>query len=267
VEDWNRQTGLKARTLHFDRRIREGRSGLITGSWDSWIESIEMPLKRVASLLPPLIQHEFRRWKIWVDLKRGLFSTQVPEFQLLQRLIDPGDWVLDIGANVGYYTMRLSELVGREGRVFAFEPIGATSEILGFISRFAPYENVTIFNTAVSDKPEILKFSISKNEHGLPDYFTARATEGGNHAVFATTIDALAFPRRVSFVKIDTEGAESAVLRGMDALIERDHPVLAIEGDESLEPYLAAYGYHMRPRQPGSANLLFLPTGFSTQLA
>ena len=174
--------------------------------------------------------------------------------------------MLDIGANVGYYTMRLSELVGQEGRVFAFEPIGATSEILGFIARFAPYENVTIFNTAVSDKPELLNFSIGKNEHGLPDYFTARATKGGHHAVFATTVDSLAFPHRCSFVKIDTEGAENAVLRGMEALIERDHPVLVIEGEDSLEPYLASHGYRMRPRQPGSANLLFLPPGFSTQL-
>ena len=54
-----------------------------------WIESIEMPLKRVASLMPPLIQQEFRRWKIWVDFKRGVFSSQEPEFQLLPRLLIP----------------------------------------------------------------------------------------------------------------------------------------------------------------------------------
>jgi FkbM family methyltransferase len=209
-----------------------------------------------------VIQQEMRRWKIWLDLKRGKFISHEPEFRLLPRLVQAGDWVLDIGANVGYYTMRLSGLVGREGRVFAFEPIAATAEILGFAARFAPYENITIFNTAVSDRPELLRFSIGNNKDGLPDYFTARATESGERAVFATTIDSLAFPQRVSFVKIDTEGAENAVLRGMEALIERDHPVLSIEGDESLEPYLASRGYRMRRRQPGSANLLFLPSKF-----
>jgi FkbM family methyltransferase len=210
--------------------------------------------------MPPGVQQECRRFDI------GSFSSQEPEFRLLPRLIHPGDWVLDIGANVGYYTMKLSELVGPEGRVFAFEPLTATSEILAFAARFAPYENITIFNTAVSDKPELLKFSIGKNQDGLPNYFTARAAESGNHAVFATTIDSLALPRCVSFVKIDTEGSENAVLRGMEALIERDHPVLAIEVDASLEPILGCHGYRMRPRQPGSANLLFLPQAFSAHL-
>ncbi len=101
---------------------------------------------------------------------------------------------------------------------------------------------------------------------GLPNYFTARAAQGGDHAVFALAIDSIALPQRVSFVKIDTEGAESAVLRSMEALIQRDHPILSIEGDESLEPYPAARGYRMVSRLPGSPNLLFLPPGFTTDL-
>jgi FkbM family methyltransferase len=216
-------------------------------------------LKRLASRMPPLMRQELRRWKIRFDLKRGVFASKEPEFQLLPRLIEPGDWVLDIGANVGYYTHRLSELVGPAGRVFAFEPIVATSEILAFMLRFAPFENVTVFNTAVSDKPELLHFAIADNQHGLPDYFTAKAAESGNHAVYAVTIDSLALPQRVSLAKIDTEGAEKSVLRGMERLIERDHPILVIEGDESLEGYLGPRGYRMCPRRPGSPNLLFLP--------
>lgn len=218
-----------------------------------------MVFKRVASLLPLSMQQEFRRLKIWWALKRGLFSSDEPEFGLLPSLVHAGDSVLDIGANVGYYTLRLSELVGEEGRVFAFEPIAATAEMLSFVSRTSPNRNITVFNTAVSDKPELLKFSIGKSADGLPDYFTARATASGSYTVFATTIDSLAIPTRISFVKIDTEGAELSVLRGMDTLLERDHPILVIEGDESLEPYLVSRGYQMRPRQPGSANLVFVP--------
>ena len=93
-----------------------------------------------------------------------------------------------------------------------------------------------------------------------------RATDREEHTVFATTIDSLAFPQHVSFAKVDTEGSESAVLRGMDALIERDDPILSIEGDESLESYLASRGYRMRPRQSGSANLLFLPPNFTAKI-
>ena len=219
--------------------------------------------KRVASLLPWKMQQEARRWKAWLDLKRGRFLPSEPEYYQLPQFVRRGDWVLDIGANVGYYTMRFSELAGQEGRVFAFEPITATCEILSFMVRFSRHPNVTVINAAVSDKTELLRFSITNNRHGLPDYFTARATDDGTYAAFATTIDSLSLPQRVAFVKIDTEGAEKSVLRGMQALLERDHPVLVIEGDESLLPYLAPLGYRMQPRKEHSPNLLFLPPDFS----
>lgn len=218
-------------------------------------------LKRLARHLPPTIQHEARRWKIWLDLKRGRFAPSEPEFELLVRWVHPGDWVLDIGANVGYYSVRLAELVGPEGRVVALEPIHATSELLTFFARTSRHDNITVLNLAASDTPRLLRFSIDKNAHGLPDYFTARASEAGTISALATTVDALALPSRVAFVKIDTEGAEHAVVRGMHALIQRDLPVLLIEGDESLLPELAAFGYRLWPRRERSPNLLFLPPG------
>lgn len=81
-------------------------------------------------------------------------------------------------------------------------------------------------------------------------------------AIYATSIDTLALPHRVALAKIDTEGAEWQVLRGMEQLIRRDLPVLIVEGDESLEEYLAQFGYQMTPRKPPSANLLFLPPAY-----
>jgi FkbM family methyltransferase len=192
------------------------------------------------------------------DLKRGRFDKE-PEFLLLPRFVHPGDWVLDIGANVGYYTMYLSDLVGNDGHVFAFEPILDTSEILSSAARFLSRRNITIFNAAVSEKSELLRFMIDKSKSGLPNYFEARSSPTGTDIVFAVNIDAFEIPRRVAFVKIDTEGAERAVLRGMNTLIERDHPVLLIEGDESLQSDLSRFGYRCLARLPGSPNLLFLP--------
>ncbi len=218
-------------------------------------------LKRLASHLPPMIQHEVRRWKIWLDMKRGRFAPSEPEFELLARWVHRGDWVLDIGANVGYYSVRLAELVGPEGRVIAFEPVPATSELLTFFARASRHGNITVLNLAASHTPRLLRFVIDKNEQGLPDYFTARASEAGTTSVLAATVDALALPIRVAFVKIDTEVAEHAVLRGMHALIRRDRPVMLIEGDESLLPELAPLGYRMWPRRERSPNLLFLPPG------
>ncbi len=194
-------------------------------------------------------------------MKAGRFRPLDPEFDLLHNFLKPGDWALDIGANVGYYSLRLSELVGPEGRVIAFEPLSRTVEVLSYCTRYAPHDNITIVQSAVSDKPGILRFTIDTRSDGLPDYFTARASASeGKMAIYATSIDTLALPHRVALAKIDTEGAERFVLRGMEELIKRDHPVLIVEGDETLEPYLASFGYRMVPRKPPSANLLFLPT-------
>lgn len=207
------------------------------------------------------MRQELRRIKCRMDMKAGKFRPLDPEFDLLPRYLKPGDWVLDIGANVGYYTLRLSELVGRAGRVFAFEPMSRTVEVLSANTRYAPFDNITILQTAVSDSPGILSFMVDAAPNGLPDYFTARATGNGKGdcSIFATTIDSMALPQRVALAKIDTEGAEESVLRGMENLIRRDQPVLIVECQESLAGYLAGFGYRMVPRKGVSANLLFLP--------
>ena len=67
-------------------------------------------------------------------------------------LVQMGDLVLDVGANVGQYTLRLSELVGGEGGVIAFKPIVETAEILAAMARRARYRNITLFNIAVSER-------------------------------------------------------------------------------------------------------------------
>ena len=79
-----------------------------------------MLLKRLASRLPFPARQTLRAWKYWLQAASGHFRSDEPEFHQLQELVRTGDWVLDVGANVGQYTLRLSELVGKEGRVIAF---------------------------------------------------------------------------------------------------------------------------------------------------
>ena len=58
-----------------------------------------------------------------MDIRRGRFRPNDPEYEQLPLFVKPGDWVIDIGANVGYYTWRLAHLVGQHGRVLAIEPM------------------------------------------------------------------------------------------------------------------------------------------------
>src|SRR5437867_10327160 len=111
-----------------------------------------MLLKRIASRLPFPARQALRGWKYRLQAASARFRSDEPEFHQLPGLVQMGDWVLDVGANVGQYTLRLSELVGTEGRVIAFEPIVETAEILAAMARRARYRNITVFNIAVSER-------------------------------------------------------------------------------------------------------------------
>ena len=219
-----------------------------------------MLLKRLASRLPFAVRQTLRIWKYSLQAASGRFHSDEPEFQQLPGLVRAGDWVLDVGANVGQYTVRFSELVGRDGRVIAFEPIVETAEILAAMARRAPYRNVTLFNIAVTDHAGLLRVHVPLGAAHLPNYFQARVSGEGDRTIPCFALDELPFPHRIALVKIDVEEHEVSVIRGMSNLIERDHPILIIEGHEGIYPeFLAGRGYRMRPKNAGSCNMVFLP--------
>ena len=87
-------------------------------------------LKKIAARLPLRIQQELKRLFFAYQIRANRFFTAEKEFAIVDRLVSPGDWVLDIGANIGQYTKRFSDLVGHSGRVIAFEPVPDTFELL-----------------------------------------------------------------------------------------------------------------------------------------
>ena len=77
-------------------------------------------------------------------------------------------------------------------------------------------------------------------------------------------MDQIAPPHKVSFVKIDTEGHEYQVVQGMQKLIERDRPVIVVEGDASCDAVrflVDQMGYAASPRAGKSPNTLLKPVG------
>jgi FkbM family methyltransferase len=218
-----------------------------------------MLLRSLASPLPFSIRQGLRAWKYRFQAATGRLGSDEPEFQRLPEWVHESDWVLDVGANVGQYTLRLAELVGAAGRVIAFEPIAETFEILAGMARRARYRNITMFNIAVSERAGVLRFGVPDGAAGLPNYFQARVRLEGDRTVLCCALDELPFPHRIALVKIDVEEHEVSVIRGMRGLIERDHPILIVEGHEGIYPeFLAGFGYRMLPKSTGSSNLVFL---------
>ena len=189
-------------------------------------------LKRLSSKLPIRWQQGLKKIYFRAQIRKGTFATDEKEYFLLENWIQEGDWVLDVGANIGHYSYKLSEIVGDSGRVLAFEPINETFSLLAANVALFPIKNVSLINTAASETSAVLGMSVPKFDTGLNNYYMAHLTKDSSGVqVLCIAIDNLDLPHSVKLVKIDAEGHELSVLKGMSRLLKRDHPVLIVEGD------------------------------------
>jgi len=214
--------------------------------------------KRIAARLPDRWQQTLKRSYFARQICSDSFRTDESEYALLDRLVAAGDWAIDIGANVGHYTFRLSQLVGSTGRVIAFEPVPATFELLASNATNFPFQNVTLVNAAASDSTRVVGMSVPKLASGLRNFYMARLDDGDSDVtVLAFAVDNLQLSHKVSLVKIDAEGHELSVLRGIEDLLARDGPHLIVE-DSSPEvwQFVRHFGY-TQSKLSGSHNVVF----------
>jgi FkbM family methyltransferase len=214
--------------------------------------------KRLAAFLPHRWQQDLKRRFFRGQILRKTFRTNEPEWAAADRWLSAGDWAVDIGANIGHYTRRFSDLVGPTGRVIAFEPVPATFELLAANAALFAHANVTLLNLAASDSTQILGISIPDFDVGLKNYYGAALTSSSEGLqVMTCAIDLLAPPGRVRLLKVDAEGHDAVVLRGARALLERDHPTVVIESvSPEVVELMARLGY-LREELPNSPNVIY----------
>lgn len=200
-------------------------------------------------------------------IRKGRFDSTEPEFPLLDRYIKPGDWCLDIGAGIGKYSCRMSALAGPEGRVLAFEPADENFAILTANARHFPFRNVSLINLAVSERQTRVELRTPLRPSGLLAYGLTRivpenALPPDNEVIshsLAIAIDSLALENPITFIKIDVEGHELDVLKGMKQTLARYHPVVLVEiNDPTVSTFMNDSGY-TGSRKEGSPNILFIP--------
>lgn len=139
--------------------------------------------------------------------------------------VKPGMTVVEIGANVGFFTLLLAQLAGEGGRVLAFEPDPENFRLLRKNAAGRP--NIDCRQAAVSDRAGSLKLFVSEENRG--DHRVYDCGEGrGCVEVQAVTIDeALGPGGRAGFIKMDIQGAEFPALLGMERTI-RNSPGLSM---------------------------------------
>jgi FkbM family methyltransferase len=147
-----------------------------------------------------------------------LGTYEADKQKLFTEYVKPGMVVYDIGANVGFYTLLASRLVGPSGHVYAFEPLGRNVSYLERHVNLNRLSNVTIIKAAVSDVNGLARFRESHPAMG-------GLSAAGELEVETIQIDSQNF-RIPDVMKIDVEGAEQSVLRGSIDTLRRHSPII-----------------------------------------
>ena len=154
------------------------------------------------------------------------------EINLIAYFIQPGSVVVDAGAFIGTHARAFSTLVGKSGKVLAFEPRRNAVEIMNENAKLSPIGNVSVINSALGAAERKLTVAIthanSNINYGALTLEPLISQDDSGEEITVTTLDAYKF-ERLDFVKIDVEGMELDVLKGAVETIERCRPVIFVE--------------------------------------
>jgi FkbM family methyltransferase len=143
----------------------------------------------------------------------------------IRRLVGPGMKIFDIGANAGFYTLAFSRLTGPTGRVWAFEPLPENIRNLRRHVELNGLQNVTLVDAAVAQRSGVAGFEAAA------DNSMGHLSERSELRVRTVSIDEFCADPAVAapdLIKLDVEGAESAVLEGARRTLARSRPVVLL---------------------------------------
>lgn len=181
------------------------------------------------------------------------------EIRFARRCLRRGMRAIDVGANYGVYTMAMAQAVGRDGKVWAFEPTPATADFLQRTLELNGCGQVALNRAAVSDRDGSVMLSLK----GRPEVNSIVSAATSSHAIVTVPAVTLSQAAReenwgdIDFVKLDVEGHELAAVSGGLEFFDGNSPLLMFEIKSSdqfdlrpLEP-LAAMGYEFYILIPG----------------
>ncbi len=185
------------------------------------------------------------------------FEKEVP---FLESVVRPGMTVIDIGANLGVYSLPMARLAGPAGRVFAYEPGSAPRTLLERSKELNGAGNLEIVAAALSDGEREGCLAT-----GASSELSSLSGTGAGEQVLVTTLDGEDARRSWAppeFVKIDAEGEELKILRGGTAFFGRHSPLVMFEvkagevTEENLRTAFPAMGYRVYRLLPGAPILV-----------
>jgi FkbM family methyltransferase len=183
--------------------------------------------KRYLSVLASSFQRLYRA---------GLLGKEYQDVYFLKKLLHPGDYCVDIGAHLGYFTLPLSRLVGTSGRVYAVEPMKAFHNTLQRLLQRHKADNTTLYQVALGGDGDYVEMGIPA-AGDMKHFAWARVVDANPHLTFNESErvrnesgDRLfkGLPR-LDYIKCDVEGLEYRVFASMTGIIQEHHPILLCE--------------------------------------
>ena len=161
--------------------------------------------------------------------------------EMLERVVRPGMTVLDIGANIGYYALMELGRIGATGTLIAVEPSPSNVELLKHNLALNGYQNIEVHQAAISDQSGVKQFFLSE----MSNLNTFHNTGSGSLHLSGKTIDVriatipeIMAGRKPDLIRMDVEGHEVEIFRGLIPAIERGEMAPMV----IFETHLSRYG-------------------------
>jgi FkbM family methyltransferase len=196
------------------------------------ILSAAVPRQRVQKQLDG-----FRMWLNPADAgvsKEILGSGGYEEFELalFRKECKPGMVLMDVGGNIGYYSLAACAQTGDQATIYAFEPEPTVGAMLRDNLALNEFRSVTTVDRALADKRGVLRLNVDESNTGKHSLVQSEGTNVKQIDIETLTMDEFVTERgipRVDLIKIDVEGAEGLVLAGAQETIRRFGPVIFME--------------------------------------
>ena len=169
--------------------------------------------------------------------KNGLLKNNPSYFThyFVKKFLHKGDTIIDIGANLGYYSVQFAKLTGAAGKVYSVEPIELYRGVLK--KNLASFKNVEILPFALGEKAGTIKMgnpTTDKHRHGLMrvlDEKESKVEEQVYEVQMINPTELFSHLPVIHYIKCDIEGYEVPVIPAMQPLIQKHRPIMQIETD------------------------------------
>lgn len=172
--------------------------------------------------------------KIYIlSVKAGFGKAKYPELFFLKSIIKPGFTCIDIGANMGYYSVFLSKYASENGKVFAVEPVPLFAQI--WSKNVKGLKNIELFNCALGAEETNVEMGMpfinGVVHHGMTKIVTDQTSnyEEKFNVQMKNPDKLFGGIKKIDFIKIDVEGYESIVFENMTETLKKHMPLIQSE--------------------------------------